>query len=249
MLIVTADYATIEHIFEFKMTKTRKAMKLLFKLSWWKILTIILLYYSVIGGFLFPVPRLPILNETIRLNYFHVPMWFGMMFLFTYSAYSSIKFLRFQNIESDEHASESAKVGVVYGILGLLTGMLWGNATWGTFWTNDPKLNNAAIGLLIYFAYFILRDSLEDDMQKARIGAVYNIFAFVVLIPLIYILPRMTDSLHPGSGDNPTFRLFDTSHNMKLVIYTAILSFIMLGWWFTTLLLRLTRIIRSNEEN
>jgi heme exporter protein C len=223
-------------------------MKILTKLSWWKILTIILLYYSVIGGFLFPVPRLPILNETIRLNYFHVPMWFGMMFLFTYSAYSSIKFLRSQKIISDEHASESAKVGIVFGILGLLTGMLWGNATWGTFWTNDPKLNNAAIGLLIYSAYFVLRSSLEDDMQKARIGAVYNIFAYAVFIPLIYILPRMADSLHPGSGDNPTFRLFDTSHNMKLVVYTAIFSFMMLGWWFTTLLLRLKRINRFYEE-
>lgn len=223
-------------------------MKLLTKLSWWKILTIILLYYSVIGGFLFPVPRLPILNETIRLNYFHVPMWFGMMFLLTYSAYSSIKYLRFGTIESDENASESTKVGMLFGLLGLLIGMLWGNATWGAFWTNDPKLNNAAIGLLIYSAYFVLRGSIEDNMQKARIGAVYNIFAYAVFIPLIYILPRMTDSLHPGSGDNPTFRLFDTSHNMKLVVYTAILSFIMLGWWFTTLLLRLKRINRFYEE-
>ncbi|MEM9338175.1 MAG: cytochrome c biogenesis protein [Bacteroidota bacterium] len=224
-------------------------MRLLLKLSWWKILTVILLYYSVIGGFLFPVPRLPILNETIRLNYFHVPMWFSMMFLFTYSAYSSVKFLRFQNIESDEHASESAKVGIVFGILGLLTGMLWGNATWGTFWTNDPKLNNTAIGLLIYLAYFVLRGSFDEETQKGRIGAVYNIFAFVIFIPLIYILPRMTDSLHPGSGDNPTFRLFDTSHNMKLVVYTAILSFIMLSWWFTSLLIRLKRINRFYEES
>lgn len=224
-------------------------MKSLLQLSWWKILTITLLYYSVIGGFLFPVPRLPILNETIRLNYFHVPMWFGMMFLFTYSAYSSIKYLRSENIESDDQASESARVGVLFGILGLLTGMLWGNATWGTFWTNDAKLNNAAIGLLIYFAYFILRSSIVDNNQKARIGAVYNVFAFAVFIPLIYILPRMTDSLHPGSGDNPTFRLFDTSHNMKLVVYTSILSFIMLGWWFTTLLIRLKSITRSHEES
>lgn len=223
-------------------------MRALLKLSWWKILTIVLLYYSVIGGFLFPVPRLPIMNETIRLNYFHVPMWFCMVLLLTYSAYSSLRFLSSQNIESDEHATESAKVAIVFGVLGLLTGMLWGNATWGTFWTNDPKLNNAAIGMLIYLAYFVLRGSLEDATQKARIGAVYNIFAYVVFIPLIYILPRMTDSLHPGSGDNPTFRLFDTSHNMKLVVYTAILSFIMLGWWFTTLLLRLKRINRYYEE-
>jgi heme exporter protein C len=221
-----------------------------FRLSWWKILTVVLLIYSVIGGFLFPVPRLPILNETIRLNYFHVPMWFGMMFLFTFSAWSSVKYLRSSNIGQDENASESCKVGMLFGALGILTGMLWANATWGTFWTSDPKLNNAAIGLLIYLAYFVLRGSLRDDQQKARIGAVYNIFAYVIFIPLIYILPRMTDSLHPGSGDNPTFRLFDTSHHMKLVIYTSIAAFIALGWWFTTLLLRLKRIKRYyNDKN
>lgn len=219
-----------------------------YRLKGWKILTIALLYYTVIGGFLIPVPRLHILNESIRMNYFHVPMWFTMMFLFTYSVWASIKYLYTQNITFDDKAVESLKVAFFFGILGLLTGMLWGNATWGTFWTSDPKLNNTAIGLLIYSAYFILRGSLEDEIQRGRLSAVYNIFAFVVFIPLIYILPRMTDSLHPGSGHNPTFRLFDTSHDMKLVVYAAITGFITLGWWFFTLFLRLRILKKSNDE-
>jgi heme exporter protein C len=219
-----------------------------YKLSWWKILTVVLLYYTVIGGFLFPVPRLHILNESIRMNYFHVPMWFTMMFLFTYSAWASVQYLRTQNIEYDDKAAESVKTAFFFGALGLLTGMLWGNATWGTFWTSDPKLNNTAIGLLIYAAYFVLRGSLEDEMQRGRLGAVYNIFSYTIFIPLIYILPRMTDSLHPGSGNNPTFRLFDTSHDMKLVVYTAIIGFIILGWWFFTLLLRLRILKKAHDE-
>jgi heme exporter protein C len=219
-----------------------------YRLSWWKIMTIILLYYTVIGGLLIPVPRLHILNESIRLNYFHVPMWFTMMFLFTHSVWSSIKYLQTQKIDYDDKAAESVKVAFFFGGLGLATGMLWGNATWGTFWTSDPKLNNTAIGLLIYSAYFVLRGSLEDETQRGRLSAVYNIFAYVVFIPLIYILPRMTDSLHPGSGNNPTFRLFDTSHDMKLVIYTSIIGFIALGWWFYTLLLRLRILNRSQHE-
>ena len=64
------------------------------QLAWWKVVTIILLYYTVIGGFLIPVPRLHILNETIRMNYFHVPMWFAMISLFAYSVWSSIQYLR-----------------------------------------------------------------------------------------------------------------------------------------------------------
>lgn len=219
-----------------------------YRLSWWKILTIVLLYYTVVAGMLFPVPRLAILNESIRLNYYHVPMWFTMMFLFGFSVWSSIKYLRFQRIEDDDRAVVSARVGFYFGLLGLVTGMFWANATWGTFWTSDPKLNNTAIGLLIYSAYFVLRGSFEDTIRMARLSAVYNIFAFMALIPLIFILPRMTDSLHPGSGDNPTFRLFDTSHDMKLVIYTAVTAFILLGWWIMTLLFKLRILSRIHDD-
>jgi heme exporter protein C len=219
-----------------------------YNLAWWKILAIILLYYTVIGGFLIPVPRLHIMNETIRMNYFHVPMWFTMMLLFSYSVWSSIQYLRTGNIDFDDKAIESVKVAFFFGALGLLTGMFWANATWGTFWTSDPKLNNTAIGLLIYSAYFVLRGALADEIQRGRLSAVYNIFAYAVFIPLIFILPRMTDSLHPGSGNNPTFRLFDTAHNMKLVVYTAIISFMMLGWWLYTLFLRIRLLRKSQNE-
>ena len=220
-----------------------------YRLAWWKLVSIILLCYTCIAGLLFPVPRLHIMNETLRLNYFHVPMWFTMMSLFTYSLWMSIKVLRTNDLSYDVKASQSLNVGMFFGILGLLTGMLWGNATWGTFWPNDAKLNNTAIGLLLYSAYFILRGSIEDKSTKARISAVYNIFGYAALIPLIYILPRMVDSLHPGNGNNSTFRLFDTQHNMKLVIYTAIIGFIMVGFWFTNILIRIKNVsIRLNEK-
>lgn len=220
-----------------------------FRLSWWKIVTLILLYYTVIGGFLIPVPRLPILNETIRLNYFHTPMWFGMMFQFTFSVWASVRYLRSNEIRYDDYAVESAKVGFFFGILGLCTGMAWANFTWGTFWTNDPKLNNTSIGLLIYAAYFVLRNAVNDEVQRGRLSAVYNIFSFAALIPLIYILPRMAEnSLHPGSGDNPTFRLFDLAHNMKFVVYTAIIGFSMLGAWLANILVRLRKLKRVEDE-
>lgn len=199
---------------------------------------------------LLPVPRLPIMNETIRLNYFHVPMWFTMMFLFSFSIWFSIRYLNSNNLKDDDYAVESVKVGFIFGILGLLTGMLWGNYTWGSFWPKkDMKIVGTSIGLLIYSAYFVLRASFQDDTQRARITAVYNIFAYAAFVPLIYILPRMVkDSLHPGSGNNPTFRLFDTSHNMKLVIYAAIIAFIALGYWITTISIRLRVLNKSAHE-
>jgi heme exporter protein C len=173
-----------------------------------------------------------------------------MMFHFTFSVWASIKHLRTTDFKYDDYSVESSKVAFFFGLMGLLTGMAWGNFTWGTYWTNDPKLTNTAISLLIYAAYFILRNSISDESQRGRLSAVYNIFAFAALIPLIYILPRMAEnSLHPGSGDNPTFRLFDLAHNMKLVVYAAILSFSMLGLWLTTILLRLRKLNQLENED
>jgi len=188
------------------------------------------------------VPRLNILNETIRALYFHVPMWFGMVTLFSISVYYSILYLRKPSPELDRKAVESANVGLVFGILGMLTGMLWANYAWGSFWHGDPKQNGAAIALLVYLAYFILRGSVENDEQKARLSAVYNIFAFAAMIPLIFIIPRLTSSLHPGSGGNPGFNMYDLDNRMRMVFYPAVIGWILVGIWVTTLRVRMRAI-------
>ncbi|MBL3654824.1 cytochrome c biogenesis protein CcsA [Fulvivirga sediminis] len=212
---------------------------------WWKALTIILLIYVITGGLLFDVPRLDILNETIRALYFHVPMWFGMIIMLTISVIQSILYLRSSDQKHDIAAIEYANVGVVFGILGITTGMLWAQFTWGDWWSGDPKQNGAAIGLLIYFAYFILRGSFENQDQKARISAVYNIFAFAALIPLLFILPRLTDSLHPGNGGNPGFNAYDLDSKLRMIFYPAVLAWTLLGVWITSLRIRIKTISNS----
>ncbi|AMM51276.1 ABC transporter permease [Rufibacter sp. DG15C] len=209
------------------------------KLSWWKWLTIALLLFTVVGGMLSEVPRLAILNETIRNLFFHVPMWFGMILILLISVVYSIKYLRTPSLKNDVMAVEAAKVGILFGVLGIVTGMEWARFTWGEFWSNDPKQNASAIGLLIYFAYLILRGSFQDYQQRARIGAVYNIFAFAALIPLLFILPRLTDSLHPGNGGNPGFNSYDLDARLRLVFYPAVLGWTLLGIWMVTVKARL----------
>lgn len=201
-----------------------------------------LVLYTVVAGLLMPTPRLPILNETIRNLYFHVPMWFCMTVLLFISAIHSALYLGKGKIINDFTAAESANTGVFMGLLGLLTGSLWAKFTWGTFWTSDPKLNAAAVGELIYIAYIILRGSFTDEQQRARIGAIFNLFAFPIFISIIYILPRLTDSLHPGNGGNPAFSQYDLNSNMRWVFYPAVLGFILLGIWFTQLSVRLRMI-------
>ena len=211
----------------------------IYKKYWWKILCIILLYYTVIGGLLFDVPRIPILHETIRNQFFHVPMWFAMIILVTVSMVYSIRFLKSSKPINDTFASEFAYAGILFGVLGLFTGMVWARFTWGAWWVNDPKLNSAAIALLIYLAYLVLRGSVEDSLQKAKISAVYNIFAYSALIPLLFILPRLTDSLHPGQGGNPGFNIYDLDSKLRMVFYPAVLAWTILGIWMASLRTRI----------
>jgi len=207
--------------------------------NWWKAVTVILLIYTTVGGLLIEVPRQHILYESIRNLYFHVPMWFCMIFLFLMSMIYSIKTLSTNDLRQDNKAIQLVNTGIIFGLLGTITGSIWAKFTWGAWWTNDVKLNGSAITMLIYMAYLVLRGSLVDEQKRARISAVYNIFAFVLLIVFIGILPRMTDSLHPGNGGNPGFNNYDLDDNMKLVFYPAVLSWILLGWWIYTIRLRM----------
>jgi heme exporter protein C len=209
------------------------------KKHWWKALTILLLIYTISAGLLSRVPAKPILNETIRNLYFHVPMWFGMVFILLISVVYAVKYLRKPTVYNDVMSYEAAKVGILYGLLGISTGMVWANFTWGDWWVNDAKLNGAAIGLLVYFAYFVLRSSFAEQQQRARISAVYNVFAFAALIPLLFILPRLTDTLHPGAGGNPAFSAYDLDDRMRMVFYPAVSGWILLGIWIFTVKARL----------
>ncbi len=84
--------------------------------------------------------------------------------------------------------------------------MIWAKFTWGAFWVNDPKLNGAAVGMLVYLAYIVLRGSVEEEDKRGRLAAVYNIFAFVLFFVFIMIIPRMAAaSIHPGTdGTRPS---------------------------------------------
>lgn len=218
--------------------------------SWWKILSVVLLVYTFIGGFLFDVPRLPILNESIRNLHFHVSMWFSMMLLFIVSVVYSIKYLRKGNHINDIKAAEFAAVGSVFGILGYATGTIWANYTWLSDQhqslssvLKEPKLIGAGIALLIYGAYFVLRSSFNDIDKRARISAVYNIFAFAMLFPSIWIIPRLVGSLHPGAPGsetgNPALDYNDIDSRLRIVFYPAVIGWTLLGVWIATLKIRL----------
>ncbi len=223
-------------------------MDFFLKKYWWKLTSITFLLFAIIGGLLVPLkgagsnfafPNLPILNESIRNLLYHVPMWFSMFFLLILSFIYSLFYLNKGDFKSDNYASSFALSGMLFGALGMLTGMLWAKSTWGAYWTNDPKLNGAAIGMLVYIAYFILRGSVEDNLMKAKLAATYNIFAFVIYVTFIFIIPRLTDSLHPGNGGNPAFSNYDLDNTLRMFFYPATIGWIGLSLWIGGLIARI----------
>lgn len=218
---------------------------------WWKIAGVLLLVYTIVAGLLLEVPRVPILNETIRNLYFHVCMWFAMMILFTISTVHAVRHLSSGSLRADILSRQYAVVGILMGLLGYATGMIWAAFTWAdpnseaaaSFGAiaREPKLIGAAIALLIYAAYLVLRDSISDLDKKARISAVYNLFAFALLFPSIWIIPRMLPSLHPGGegSGNPALNYKDVDPMMRMVFYPGVIGWTLLGIWIVTIRVRI----------
>lgn len=225
------------------------------KITWWKISCIVLLLFAFTAGFLIRVPYVGNLFQTIRNFFFHVPMWFCQIALLSLSLGYSIAYLRTQKLKYDLIASEFARTGIIFGLLGLATGAIWAKFTWGEAWSNDPKQIAAAIAVLIYMAYLVLRGSMDDIDKKAKVAAVYNIFAYFIYIPLIMILPRMVQSLHPGGlegaegGGNPALSGDSLDPTMRMVFWPAVFGWILLGIWISNLKIRLSLLEFKNLLN
>jgi heme exporter protein C len=212
---------------------------------WWKMLGIVLVLYSIIAGLLIDVPVLPFIHQTIRNLFYHVSMWFAMFVMLGTSLVYSIRYLSGYRIKDDLYASGAVYTGIFFGTMGLLTGMVWAKFTWGDFWTNDPQLNGAAVSMMAYLAYAILRGSIDETAMRARISAVYNIFAFMLLVIFLGVLPRLADnSLHPGKGGNSsTMEGLDLT--MRMVFYPAAIGWILIGVWLLQIHVRKRALIQG----
>jgi len=189
-------------------------------------------------------PNRVVLNESVRNLFYHVPMWFAMLALLGIAAWYALKYLRFSNLEDDIMADALIRVGILAGILGCITGATWARVTWQSWWpAADPKLNGVAIGMTMYMAYLLLRSTMNDPYQRARITSVYSVFIFPIFIALIVIMPKLSpNSLHPGSGGTVGFNKYDLDSTMRLFFYPAVIGWIALFYWIANLRLRIAQL-------
>lgn len=214
----------------------------------WKYVVTLWMTLVITGGILIQIPQIPILEQTARNIFFHVPMWTAMFSMFTISFVYSIRQLNAPNPAFDIKAESAARVGMIFGLCGLLTGSLWARFTWGTWWTfAEPKMNLAALSMMIYVAYFVLRSAFDDEEKRAKISAVYNIFAVTTVPFLLYVVPRQLTSLHPGADGNPAFSEI-TAPEIRYILYPAMLGFIGVAFWLYDIMHRY-KSLQSRVEN
>jgi len=207
-----------------------------------KIGIIIWLSFFIIVGLVISVPDIQILKQSSRNLFYHVPMWFTMFVAFFTSFIYSVRYLNSPKPKFDHKAAAFTTVGILFGICGLFTGSLWARFTWGAWWTfAEPRMNLSAVALLILSAYFVLRSAFDDPEKRAKMAAVYNIFAVSTVPFLFYIIPRQLQSLHPGAEGNPAFSEI-TAPVLRLIFYPAILGFIALSFWLAQVIFRYLRI-------
>jgi heme exporter protein C len=150
------------------------------------------------------------MQELYRNVFLHVPINAGTYTAFTVTLIFSIIYLRSRNLKWDTIAASSAKLGLIFCSLTLLTGMAWAKPAWGSYWNWDPRETTTLILWFIFAAYFALRSSIVEDEARARLSAILGIFGYAG-IPLTYISTTMWFSLHPRlkefsltSGMKPT---------------------------------------------
>ena len=207
----------------------------------------ILLFLTAVGMVFFYAPLEAIMGQVQRVFYFHVAnAWVGMLG-FMVAAIAGIAFLRKGDRKWDIVGLSAIEISFVFFFTAIVSGSIWARGSWGTWWTWDPRLTTAAICELVYAAYFLLRQGIDDPDRRARFGAVYAILSFIS-VPLTFISIRIFRTIHPviiGSGASGAEGSFDMSPKM---LQTFIFSLVTFSIIFADLLWHRIRLGKLAEE-
>jgi heme exporter protein C len=131
-----------------------------------------------------------------RIIFFHVPAAWTAFLGFFAALVFSVMYLATKNLKWDATAVAITEVGLVFGAANLVTGMIWGRIIWGIWWTWDARLTSMLVCELLYAGYLMLRKAIDDPTQRARIAAVWSIFAFSD-VPVVFFSIKWWRTQHP----------------------------------------------------
>lgn len=191
-------------------------------------------------------------GHSFRIVFFHVPQAWVAVLAFCVNLVASLRYLRGRQALDDARATSAARLGLLFAVLATITGSIFAKIEWGMFWNWDPRETSIVILLLIYAAYFALRQAIGDEERRAALAAAYAIFAFVTMPFLIFVVPRVYASLHPNLVEAARGAVrFKMDPAMRMVLLGALAGFSGLFTWLYTLEVRVARLVaarRAGEE-
>jgi heme exporter protein C len=188
-------------------------------------------------------PVVPVLGETTRVLYFHIPAAWVTVLALAWSMIQSVLYLARRRIEHDDQAAAAAELGILFCIVATVSGSLWAKAMWGSYWNWDPRETSIFFLLLIYAAYLALRSAIEGEERRARLAAIYSVAAFVAVPFLMFVVPRIYDSLHP-SPILPSREAGSMDPRIRTVFFAMLAGFSVLFFWMLGLRVRFGRVER-----
>ena len=214
-----------------------------------KILNIVSAVLLAIATWLvfFYAPMELVMGQVQRIFYFHVAnAWVGMLG-FMVAAVAGIVYLRTHDLEWDIIEQAAVEISLVFFITTIVTGSIWAYPAWGTWWTWDPRLTTAAILEMIYIAYLLLRQGIEEPERRARFGAVYTLIGGLS-VPITFLSIRLFRTIHPaliGTASSAAQGGFDMTPRMLQTFLFGLLTFSVI---FVTLLWHRIRLGRLAEK-
>ena len=214
---------------------------------WWKLLVFVAMTAIIIFSFITPAPQ-QMIGEASRVFYYHIPQAWICVLAFLMSMIYSIRFLKTRDIALDDRAAEAARLGFIFCVLATVTGSIFAKVTWGSFWNWDPRETSVFILLLIYGAYFALRGAVEVEERRATLSAVYSIFAFITVPFLIFVVPRITPSLHPEDSVINQDMKFTMGASVRMIFFSSLAVFTVIYFWMFNLARRVRILERSRAD-
>ena len=180
-------------------------------------------------------------GDTVRIMFVHVPA--STLGLGAYAALGVSSFLAlvFRHPLADAAARAAALPGAAFTALALITGSLWGQPMWGTWWVWDARLTSVLVLFLFYLGYMALRASIDDEQKAARAAAVLGLVGLINL-PIVKFSVDWWNTLHqPASLLRAGGSSLDPVFLAPLLIMMAAYGALFLAIWLTAIRTEITR--------
>ena len=207
------------------------------------IVTVVVMAVSLALVF-FYAPQEVTMGAVQRIFYWHVPSAWMSFAAFAVTALTGVIYLITRRRAWDMLSRASVEIGLVFTLMTIVSGSIWARPAWNTWWTWDPRLTTYTIMALIYVAYLMLRQGLEDPERAARFAAIYGLVGFVS-VPITWFSIRWWRTIHPviiGNGSATAEGGFDMTRSMLLVFLFCNLAFPVLYACFLANRVRLERL-------